>query len=356
MKLLQETLEQILPPDQTAMEAAAKHLDSLLKPLGSLGRLEEIAIKLAGITGCPTNTIGRKCCVVMAADNGVWEEKVSSCPQEVTRLMVENFMRGLAGINVLSRLAGADLRVVDVGIKGEVAAPGVVRKKIMPGTNNMAKGPAMSREQAVAAIEVGIETVNTLAQEGYGLIGVGEMGIGNTTTASAVLMALTRCSSDVAVGKGAGLTEEDLARKKRVVQTALMINQPDPSDPLDVLAKVGGLDIAAMAGCFLGAAARRIPVVADGFISAVAALAAQRLQPLVTGYLFPSHLSAEPGAKAVHDTLGLQPFLHLNMRLGEGTGAALAFHLIEGAARIGREMGTFDQGMIHNDFLVDVRG
>lgn len=352
---LQTVIQGIRPLDQEVQEKAKKRLDSLVKPIGSLGRLEEIGVQLAGITGEVCPKIHKKATIIMAADNGVVEEGVSAAPQVVTVLQTENFFRGITGINVLSDHAGADIRVVDIGIHGNVEHPKLEARKIRNGTWNMAKGPAMTREEAVRAIEIGIEMVAQIKEEGYNLLGTGEMGIGNTSTSSAVIAGLTGCTMDQAVGKGAGLTAEAYAHKKHIIAKALEINQPNPEDPLDVLAKVGGFDIAGMVGCFLGAAYFHIPIVIDGFISMTAALLAYRLQPLVKAYMIPSHCSEESGYRIGAAQIGLAPYLQLEMRLGEGSGCPLAFFIIEAALRVIRDMGTFAEGNIDDREFVDIR-
>ncbi|HOS70435.1 MAG TPA: nicotinate-nucleotide--dimethylbenzimidazole phosphoribosyltransferase, partial [Bacillota bacterium] len=293
--------------------------------------------------------------IIMASDNGVAEEGVSAAPQAVTALMTINFLKGITGVCVLSKHAGADIRVVDIGVGSDLEYPGLINRKVRKGTSNMAKGPAMSKEEAISAIETGIEMVSQLVKEGYSLFGTGEMGIGNTSTASAVAMAFLGCSAEEAVGKGVGLTEEGYASKKSVIERAISINKPDPYDPIDVLSKVGGFDIAGMTGCFLGAAYCRVPIVIDGFISAAAALAAYRINPLVRDYIIPSHLSAEPGYSLVINEIGLEPLLDLNMRLGEGSGCPLAFNIIEAAEAIISDMATFEEATIRDDFLIDIR-
>lgn len=351
----QAIVKGIRPLDEKAVSAAKNRMDNLIKPIGSLGRLEDIAIQLAGVTGKVKNKFEKKCTVVMSADNGVMDEGVSAAPQVVTLIQTGNMFKGICGINVLSRQAGADVRIVDIGINGEIDCPGLIRKKIRPGTSNMAKGPAMSRDEAIQAIETGMEVVSGLVEEGYDLLGTGEMGIGNTSTSSAVLMSLSGCSAEVAVGKGAGLTEEDFTKKKRVIETALHVNKPDKNDPIDVLAKVGGFDIAGLVGCYLAAAFHRVPIVVDGFISAVAALVAARISPLAREYMIPSHFSAEPGVEYLMKEIGLEPMLLLKMRLGEGTGCPLMFHVIESAAAVMRDMATFEEGAIESETLVDIR-
>ncbi|HRS21804.1 MAG TPA: nicotinate-nucleotide--dimethylbenzimidazole phosphoribosyltransferase, partial [Clostridia bacterium] len=321
----------------------------------SLGKLEDIAVKISGITGKQKNSFEKKVTIIMASDNGVAEEGVSAAPQAVTALMTINFLKGITGVCVLSKHAGADIRVVDIGVGSDLEYPGLINRKVRKGTSNMAKGPAMSKEEAISAIETGIEMVSQLVKEGYNLFGTGEMGIGNTSTASAVAMAFLGCSAEEAVGKGVGLTEEGYASKKSVIERAISINKPDPYDPIDVLSKVGGFDIAGMTGCFLGAAYCRVPIVIDGFISAAAALAAYRINPLVRDYIIPSHLSAEPGYSLVINEIGLEPLLDLNMRLGEGSGCPLAFNIIEAAEAIISDMATFEEATIKDDFLIDIR-
>jgi nicotinate-nucleotide--dimethylbenzimidazole phosphoribosyltransferase len=341
MHLLKQTLEAIRPIDRAVMAAAQKEIDYCLKPPGSLGKLEDIARQIAGITGKVHNTISRKAIVVMMADNGVCAEGIAMYPQDITRIGADFVTSGRMGVNFLANYAGADIIAVDIGIQVDVDLPKVLNRKIRYGTANFLKEPAMSREEAVRAVEVGIEVTNAAIDQGYDLIGTGEIGIGNTTASSAVLYAFTGAHIDRVVGRGAGLTDEAFARKKAVVQQAVRLNRPDPDDPLDVVSKVGSLDIAGMTGTYLACAARRVPVVTDGLISNVAALAAMRLAPEAVEYMLPSHLSFEPGAKLLREITGLEPMLDMNMRLGEGTGCALMFSIIEAALRMIEEMGTF---------------
>jgi len=355
MEIFERTVAGIRPAYEESKKEAAERLDKLVKPIGSLGKLEDIAVKISGITGKQKNSFDKKVTIIMASDNGVVEEGVSAAPQAVTALMTINFLKGVTGVCVLSKHAGADIRVVDIGVGSDLEYPGLISRKIRKGTSNMAKGPAMSREEAISAMETGIEMVSQLVKEGYSLFGTGEMGIGNTSTASAVAMAFLGCSSEEAVGKGVGLTEEGYANKKSVIERAISINKPDPCDPIDVLSKVGGFDIAGMTGCFLGAAYCRVPIVIDGFISAAAALAAYRINPLVRDYIIPSHLSEEPGYILVINEIGLKPMLDLNMRLGEGSGCPLAFNIIEAAEAIISDMATFEEATIRDDFLIDIR-
>ncbi len=352
---LKHIMESINTLDKKVLEKAQIRVNSLAKPLGSLGKLEDIAIQIAGITGEINNAIEKKCTIVMAADNGIVEEGVSSTPQNVTAIQTINILNGLTGISVLSKQVGAEIRVIDMGIKSDIEHPNLIDEKIMYGTHNFAKGPAMSREHAIKAINIGIETVKQLVDEGYNLLGTGEMGIGNTSTSSAILMAITGCSEDIAVGKGAGLTNEALDNKKRVIRKAIDFNKPNQNDTIDILAKVGGLDIAGLVGCFIGAAYYRVPIVIDGFISSAAALLAYNMNPVVKDYMATSHYSLEPGYKYIMDALGLEPILHMNMRLGEGTGCPLTFNIIESALAMMNNMATFESAKIDTDYLVDIR-
>lgn len=339
--LLQTTLEKITGLDQKAMNSARERLDGLLKPPGSLGKLEEIALQLAGIYGNPRPPVASKAIVMMAADNGVYQEGFNSYPQEITKAVAELAGPGLIGVAVLARHAGARLAVVDVGIKDEVEGQHIIKKKIRYGTANIACGPAMTRLEAELAVEAGIDVTEKLVHEGVELFGTGEVGICNTTTSAAVLSVLTGTDPEEVVGKGTGADEKAYQAKLQAVKKALVVNQPDPMDPIDVVAKVGGLDIAALAGCYLAAAAHKKPVVIDGFIAGTAALVAARLNPLAKDYMIPSHCSAEKGARVVLKALNMEPMLYMNMRLGEGTGAALAFNLIDAAVKIINEMGSF---------------
>lgn len=355
MELLNSTVKKIMPLDKEALNKASERMNSLIKPLGSLGRLEEIAVKIAGMTGKINNSIKKKCVVVMAADNGICDEGVSTSPQSITAMQSVNMVKGIAGIGVLCRHAGADLRVVDIGIKHEYDSDIILNRKIRNGTWNFAKGPAMTEEEAVKAIETGIDVTQELIDQGYDIIGTGEMGIGNTSTSSAVLMAFTGCSTEDAVGVGTGLTEEGLNKKKSIIYNAVRNNQPDKNNPIDVLAKVGGFDIAGLTGCFLVAAANKKPVVIDGFISAAAALTAWKINPLVKEYMIASHCSAEPGYNVIVKVMGLKPALNLEMRLGEGTGCALMFNVIDAALCIMNQMATFEEVQMANEHLIDVR-
>jgi nicotinate-nucleotide--dimethylbenzimidazole phosphoribosyltransferase len=338
---LQELTARIAPLDQAAMEQAALHLDLLTKPPGSLGRLEAVAAQLSGITGELFPELGRKAVIVMAGDHGVCEEGVSAFPAEVTPQMVLNFLNGGAAVNVLARQSGADVVCVDVGVNAELSHPKLVSRKVRWGTANMAKGPAMTRDEALQAIFAGVEVVEGMIADGYGLFACGEMGIGNTTASSALMAAYLDSELGESVGRGTGISDAQLAHKRKVIERAIQINAPYTDDSVDTLAKLGGLEIAGLVGVMLGAAANRRPVVVDGFISTAAALVASRICPASTLYMLSSHQSKEAGHARLLTAMGLSPMLQLDMRLGEGTGAVLAFHLIEAACKIMREMATF---------------
>src|SRR6185437_8260198 len=313
----------ISPLDTTAMAAARARQEQLTKPAGSLGRLETLAIQIAGITGQEQPSLGEKAIVVMAGDHGVTAEGVSAYPAEVTPQMVLNFLRGGAAINALAGVVGARVVVVDIGVASPLEHPGLLSRKVATGTANMAQGPAMTREQAGEAIVVGIAVVESLAREGVQIVATGEMGIGNTTAASAITAVMTGSSSAEVTGRGTGIDDAQLAHKVAVIERALAVNAPNRDDGLDVLAKVGGLEIAGLVGVILGGAAHRMPVVLDGFIAGSAALVAEKLCPPVRDYLIAGHISLERGHRVLLDALKLQPLLNLDLRLGEGTGAAL---------------------------------
>lgn len=339
---LEITLANIQDLDRKIINEVKEYQNRLTKPQGSLGVLEDISIQLAGITSRKCPDLGRKAVVVMAADHGVVVEGVSAFPSEVTSQMVRNFIQGGAAINVLSRHIGVDVLVVDVGVAADIDYPQVLSYKIRSGTVNMAQGPAMTRAEAIKALEVGIKVANDLVSNGYQILATGEMGIGNTTASSALVAAFLKVPAVEVTGKGTGINTEAVKYKAEVIDRAIAINQPDPNDPLDVLAKVGGLEIAAMAGLILGAAVNRVPVVLDGFISSAAALVAVKLVPYSLGYMIASHCSAEVAHRKLLQYIGLKPVLELEMRLGEGTGAVLAFPIIEAAVKIVKEMATFE--------------
>jgi nicotinate-nucleotide--dimethylbenzimidazole phosphoribosyltransferase len=347
--MLDRTIDKVGPLDENAMRAAEARQLTLTKPTNALGRLETISIHLAGITGEAIPTFPDKVVAVMAADHGVTAEGVSAYPAEVTPGMVANFAAGGAAINVLSRHVGARVIVTDVGVNADISGlVGVRHRKVRMGTANMALGPAMTREEAVRAVEIGIELVDEAVGQGASMFATGEMGIGNTTAASAVISALTGRPVAEVTGRGTGIEPEALPHKVAVIEKALRVNRPDPSDPLDVLTKVGGLEIAALAGVFIASAAWRRPVLMDGFISAAAALAAVRLCPAAAVYILPRHVSVEVGHQVVLNELGLVPLFDLQMRLGEGTGAVLAMGLVDAAAKTLAEMATFESAGVVN--------
>ena len=339
---LDETLKQIRPLDRSVESAAQERLDSLTKPQGSLGKLEELARRIAVIQGKVPPRLGRKLLFVFAADHGITEEGVSADPKDVTAQMTYNFLNGGAAITVLARHHGVDTEVVDVGVDHEFAEPRGLRNcKVRRGTANFASGPAMTRDEAIRSVELGIELVKEATANNLFLLGAGDMGIGNTSSAAAVLCALTGAAPTDAAGRGTGIDDATLKIKIAAIQKGLDVNQPDANDPIDVLAKVGGLEIGAITGVILGAAACRVPMVLDGFISGAAALLAQRFNPLVRDILFASHLSAESGHRLMLDLLKLAPVLDLQLRLGEGTGACLLMGMIEASVKIIGEMATF---------------
>jgi nicotinate-nucleotide--dimethylbenzimidazole phosphoribosyltransferase len=341
MTSLRRRLDTIRAPAREAAAEAQRHLDTLTKPPGSLGRLEEIAVRLATLRGGPPR-VDQPVVFTFAADHGVVAEGVSAYPQIVTAQMVENFVRGGAAINVLARHAGARVIVADFGVIGPVpSAPGLVRCPIAAGTANMARGPAMTAEQATRAIEEGATLADEAIDAGADLIATGEMGIGNTTAAAAITAAITGASAEAVTGRGTGIDDEGWRRKVDAVRRALAVNEPDPADGLDVLARVGGFEIAGLVGVMLAGAARGVPVVLDGFISTAAGLIAAALASDARHALFASHRSAEPGHAAALAHLGLVPYLDLSLRLGEGTGAALFIHLARAACLVYGEMATF---------------
>lgn len=352
MQDMELQLKNIAPLDAQAMELARAWQESLAKPPRSLGRLEELGIQLAGITGRVHNRIEKKHLLVFAADNGVVAEGVSSAPQSVTRMQTINLTRGKTGASTLCRHFGCGITVCDVGVNADIREPSVLDRKIAYGTQNIAHGAAMTRAQALQALSTGY----TLACDtDADVFGIGEMGIGNTTTSSAVLAVLLGVEVEAVTGRGGGLTDDAFQNKKRIIQRAIDVNHPDPTDVVDVLAKVGGFDLAAMCGAFLGAAASRRPVVIDGFISAVAALCAVRLCPNVVGYFIPSHASYEIGYRLAMDAMHLEPMLLLGMRLGEGSGCPLMFQILDAACAIMNDMATFDQAGIDDGYLEDIR-
>jgi nicotinate-nucleotide--dimethylbenzimidazole phosphoribosyltransferase len=345
--LIEQTLGAIVPLDEAAMAAARARQDTLTKPLGSLGRLEDMSVLLAGIFGEPMPRIRRKSVILAAGDHGVVAEGVSAYPQEVTPQMVYNFLRGGAAINVLARHAGANIVILDAGVAADLGPHPLLRSaKVGKGTANIVLGPAMTRQQAIQCIETGIEAAQEQIAEGADLIACGDMGIGNTTPSSAITAVITGADPAVTTGRGTGLDDPGLSHKVDVVRRAIEVNRPDPKDGLDVLSKVGGFEIGVLAGAMLGTAASRRPVVVDGFISGAAALIAWTMSPLARHYFIASHQSVEPGHRVGLAAMELSPLLDLGMRLGEGTGATLAMHLIEAAARCLAEMATFAEAKV----------
>jgi len=349
---LKAYLDSIQPLDEAAMAKARERQAQLAKPPGSLGRLEDLSVQLAGITGSVHNKIEKKHLLVFAADNGVVAEGVSSAPQSVTLMQTINLTRAKTGASTLCKHFGCGITVCDVGVNADIREPKVLNRKIAYGTQNIVNGPAMSREQAMQAIMTGIELAQNTDAD---VIGIGEMGIGNTTTSSAVLSVLLDADVDAVTGRGGGITDQSFLKKKQVIKDAIAINQPDKNDIIDVLAKVGGFDIASMCGAFLGCAATRRPVVIDGFISAVAALCAYKLCPSSVQYFVPSHASYEIGYKLAMDAMHLQPLFLLGMRLGEGSGCPLAFEILDAACSIINDMATFDQAGIDDGYLDEIR-
>lgn len=336
---LPKALEAVQPLDEAAKNACAARFNAVAKPLGSLGKLETLLTQVAGIAGQAQPDIASKCVLVFCADNGVVAQGVAQSDHTVTTAIARSLAAGRASVSVMARACGAAVFPVDVGMIDTV--PGLVPCKLAPGTADIAQGPAMTRAQAEEAIWCGIQLVEEKKQAGYRLMAVGEAGIGNTTPASAVTACLLRFPPEQVTGRGSGLTDQALAHKKAIVHRALTCNHPNPADPLDVLHKVGGFDLAAMTGAFLGGALHRVPMVVDGLISAAAALCAVRLCPQAGAYLLSSHLSAEPAGALLLDALGLSPILHGELRLGEGTGAVALFPLLDLAAAVYQNAATF---------------
>ena len=341
MSILEETFAAIVPADRAAMDAAWQRWDSIAKPLRSLGLLEEAVVRIAGMTGAPAVKLGRRAVIAMCADNGVVAQGVTQTGQEVTAIVTENMSTGDTSVCRMAAAAGAEVIPVDIGVARPVAGERIRQYNVRRGTADMTQGPAMTREEAVQAVETGIELVRELKDKGYGLIGTGEMGIGNTTTSSALASVFLNRPPEQVTGRGAGLSSAGLERKIKAIETAIQVNKPNPADPLDVLSKVGGLDLAGLCGVFLGGAACRIPVLVDGFISSAAALTAARLCPNAVDYMLGSHASNEPAGRMVLEDLGLKPFLYANMCLGEGTGAAAVMPLLDMALAVYDGMTTF---------------
>lgn len=342
MESIEKTIGKIRAIDETIIKRTQERLDNLTKPLGSLGRLEELAKQICGITGKENPSLRNKVIFTLASDHGVTDEGVSAYPKEVTAQMVYNFLAGGAGINVLANHVGARVVVIDIGVCSDLRPdPKLMVKKINYGTKNMAKGPAMTKAEAIKAIRTGIELFEDEFRRGVDIAGTGEMGIGNTTASSAITAVFTKKPIADITGRGAGLDDKGLERKIAVIEKSLSVNKPDPSDAIDVLSKVGGFEIAGLSGIILAAAAKRIPVIIDGFISGAAALVAFHLEPKVKEYMIAAHCSVESGHKVILEHIGLKPILDLNLRLGEGTGAALGMSIAEAGIKILTEMATF---------------
>lgn len=350
---LREIVSRIRPADEGAAAAARARQSSLAKPPRSLGKLEDISVKLAGISGRVNNRIKKTLVMVFAADNGVIREGVAVTPKEVTLRQAVNMTKHKTGMSALARSFGDSVRVYDVGIDAP-ARRELINAKIRRGTASILRGPAMTRPEALGALEAGFNAAMDAKRDGFDAVGIGEMGIGNTTTSAAVLCALTGCAASTATGRGSGLSDEGLMKKTRVVEEAVRLNAPDGNDPIDVISKVGGLDIAAMTGAYLGCAAARVPAVADGFISIVAALCAYRLCPAVRDHVFLSHASEEPGYALAAKELGLSPWLLLDMRLGEGSGCPLGFRIMQAACAVMNDMATFDEASIDDGYLAEL--
>jgi nicotinate-nucleotide--dimethylbenzimidazole phosphoribosyltransferase len=343
MQHIRDKAISVVPLDTAAMELASARQQQLTKPAGSLGRLEDIALQIAGITGHPVPVIERKAVIIMAGDHGVTNEGVSAYPSAVTLQMVYNFLQGGAAINALAHFVEAKVIVVDVGVAADISHPDLLSRKVAFGTADMALEPAMTHAQMLEAIQVGIDVFDAQLDQGIDLVATGDMGIGNTTAASAITASLLQMPVALVTGRGTGIGDEQLAHKVQVIEKALARHVPNPQDPLDVLMKVGGLEIAGLVGVIVAAASRRVPVVIDGFISGAAALIAIELNPLVREYLLAGHVSVERGHHLILERLGLSPLLDLKLRLGEGTGAVLAMSLIEAALHTHSEMATFEE-------------
>ncbi|WKY44562.1 nicotinate-nucleotide--dimethylbenzimidazole phosphoribosyltransferase [Eubacteriaceae bacterium ES2] len=344
MELLEKTLAAIAPVDQEMMKQARERVDFLLKPVGSLGVLEDIAVSVAGITGQMHPDLSKKAVLVFAGDHGVFVEGVAAAPQEVTALMANMCVAGKSGVAALSKQAGADVFVCDVGMISDIDPKGgILDKKIRKGTANMRVEAAMTRDEAIASLEAGIDMANRAIGNGYQILGTGEVGICNTTPSAAIFSVLGGVDAGELTGAGANLSEEKMLVKAQVIRDAIALNKPDKNDAIDVLSKVGGLEIGAMAGTMLAGAAKKVPVVVDGFISTAAAAIAITLKPEVKDYLICSHASAEKGAAFGSEFIGAKPFLNMGMRLGEGSGAALAFNIVDAALSMNKEMATYGE-------------
>lgn len=343
---LQDTLKSIKQPSQERMARAKARVDQLIKPQGSMGKLEEIAVKLIGIYDNDFPIIEQTAVIVMCGDHGVCDEHVASAPQSVTLMQAINMTKGITGIGALSRSLNAKLYTYDIGINADTRSTNILQTKLMWGTENITKKPAMTREIAIKALETGIHAAITAVENGATALATGEMGIGNTTPSTAILSVLTGESPQTLTGMGANFPTHLIPHKASVIEKAIKINTPDANDIIDVLSKIGGLDIAGMAGVMIGGAYKRVPVVVDGYIATISALIATRLEPTIKDYLFASHYSMEKGAARASELLGLEPFLDLNMRLGEGSGAIMAFPFLKAACDMNRHMITFEEAGI----------
>ena len=347
--MLQQVLEAIQPINQEAGETARLHINNLTKPLGSLGELETIGVKLSEITGKALPEVTPPGVIVFAADHGIAEEGVSAYPQDVTAQMVMNLLSGGAGINVFTNAVNGMIEIVDVGVKSDIDCQDLIHAKIAFGTKNFAKGEAMTREEALQSLEIGMERAKAMIDKGAKLLIVGEMGIANTTASSAITAILTNKEVRSLVGQGTGILPTALDFKANVIEKALELHKPNPDDAIDILQKVGGFEIGAMAGAMLYAASRKIPILLDGFICTASALLAEKLAPNAKDYMLAGHQSVEPGHQAALEALGKKPLLQLQLRLGEGTGAALAFHLVKASTKMMKEMATFETANVSKE-------
>lgn len=343
MNLLESISRNIYSLDETYISQTKQRLDRLIKPTGSLGKMEDICMQLAGIYEEKYFDTSKKVIIAFAGDHGVYEEGVAPDPQNITVLQFPNFAKGLCGVGTICKFVNADVVAVDVGINCDEKLEGVIDRKIRKGTSNMAKGPAMTREEAIKCLEIGIEVAENCIKNDYKVIGIGEMGICNTTPSTAIISVIGECDPTEITGIGAGLKKERIKHKADIIRKAIELNKPNKEDAIDVLAKVGGFEIGAMAGVILGCSANRIPVVIDGFISYAAALLAYTINPKTREYMIASHASAEPGTQKALEILNLSPVLNMDMRLGEGSGAALAFNIIEASNYTYKNMATFDE-------------
>lgn len=355
MELFDKTLGEISEANKEIMNVTRERWDGLFKTIGGLGTLEELSIKISGMTGKVSNKIDKKAVVVMCADNGIVEEGVSSCPQDFTVKLTKTTLQGNTAISVLSKFNGADVFVVDMGLLEDIDDERVINKKVSYGTKNFLKEAAMTKDELIKAIEAGIEVADKFYAQGYDILGTGELGIGNTSTSAAIFSIISDLPVEKTCGKGAGLTEEQFEKKKKIVEAAIKLHNPDRDNILEVMATVGGYDIAGMCGMYLSAAKNRKPIVVDGFISSVAALCAIKLNENTRDFMIASHLSKEPGASALMEELGLEPMLDMKMRLGEGTGCPMTFRIIETSLYTLENMGTFADWDLKSSVLVDIR-